>query len=598
MLAEVNFVHPQRQLNRSYPLGPFPRSVWIHEDTPRDALDNICYEIWKRVQRISTSSAPATKTTGHSREGLSTTHRQNQDHDTNNKSINHSSLRQQETTGTRSRKRDAERARESVRCHQVDNDISLMVQQEYLSLVKEFTSHTDSQSSQNSQERQAEWECPPAGTSLTLAAEEVRRNIEKYMRSVIRGIECTQQKSRGSRAQGAPVPDSAIPTPSQCRSQPATTTPSPSVLNREISQLLSEFPREPIEATDNTVVLEEAKLIRDFLQDSIFRSGRCSNRKGNGSPGSACSTSPITTPTPSPAEAQDSEKTPQLLPVFARLRTPEKQRNSLPQCIESDLKNVGKHILITKETLAEFRLRMSNACLFGGACQGQDMPVPCNPAPASSLSPGCPAVARVPAQIRQASLAPQPLPWKDPNVPSKASDRLGATSNDPGSGSSFGQDCAREQIAQPEKGLHYKFLDNVRRPDGQAAVSCRVAHTRGPPESISAACAVEKSRMCCPSRRVCSLASVHPSALKYPGKTFIPGSVAGIVPRTPLTNCQPPPRNPPGFSPYQNYFPQQQQRAQINYQQVLNSQAGSHARQVSEGDWCCTASTGTLGRTG
>ncbi|KAK1153091.1 hypothetical protein AOXY_G30429 [Acipenser oxyrinchus oxyrinchus] len=457
-----------------------------------------------------------------------------------------------------------------------------MVQQEYLSLVEEFTSHADSQGSQNPQERQAERDCPPTGTSLTLAAEEVRRNIEKYLRSVIRGIECTQQKSRGSGAQGAPVPDSAIHPPSQCRSQPATATPSPSVLNSEVSQLLSEFPRETsetVQAPDNTMGLVEAKLIRDFLQNSIFRSGSCSETGNSGGrdqrgSGSACSASPITTPTPSPAEAQDSEKTPKLLPVFSRLHTPEKQRNGLPQCIaESALKTVGKHILITKETLAEFRLHMSNTSLFGGACQGQDIPVPCKPSPASSLNPGSPAVARVPAQIRQASLAPQLLPWKkDPNVLSKASDRFGATS----SGSGFGQDCTRKQIAQPEKGLHYEFLDNVRRPDGQAAVSCRVVHTRGPPESIPA-CAAEESRMCCPDRRLCSLASEHRSTLKYTGKTFIPGSVAGIVSRTPLMSCQPPPHNPPGFSPYQNCF-QQQHRAQTHYQQALNSQAGYHAR--------------------
>lgn len=68
---------------------------------------------------------------------------------------------------------------------------------------------------------------------------------------------------------------------------------------------------------------------------------------------------------------------------------------------------------------------------------------------------------------------------------------------------------------------------------------------------LTAACAVEESRMCCPDRRLCSLASEHRSTLKYTGKTFIPGSVAGIVPRTPLISCQPPPHNPPGFSPYQ-----------------------------------------------
>ncbi|XP_062846786.1 uncharacterized protein LOC134308810 isoform X2 [Trichomycterus rosablanca] len=29
-------------------LGPFPRSVWIHSDTPEDQLDQVCFRIWRR----------------------------------------------------------------------------------------------------------------------------------------------------------------------------------------------------------------------------------------------------------------------------------------------------------------------------------------------------------------------------------------------------------------------------------------------------------------------------------------------------------------------------------------------------------------------
>ncbi|KAM8997731.1 uncharacterized protein C1orf94 homolog [Ara ararauna] len=36
-----------------FPLGPFPRHIWIHNNTPQDGLDETCHEIWKRVQRLS-----------------------------------------------------------------------------------------------------------------------------------------------------------------------------------------------------------------------------------------------------------------------------------------------------------------------------------------------------------------------------------------------------------------------------------------------------------------------------------------------------------------------------------------------------------------
>ncbi|XP_057259381.1 uncharacterized protein C1orf94 homolog [Pezoporus wallicus] len=35
-----------------FPLGPFPRHIWIHSNTPQDGLDETCHEIWKRVQRL------------------------------------------------------------------------------------------------------------------------------------------------------------------------------------------------------------------------------------------------------------------------------------------------------------------------------------------------------------------------------------------------------------------------------------------------------------------------------------------------------------------------------------------------------------------
>ncbi|KAK2106420.1 hypothetical protein P7K49_015934 [Saguinus oedipus] len=41
-------------------LGPFPRYIWIHQDTPQDSLDKTCHEIWKRVQGLPEASQPWT----------------------------------------------------------------------------------------------------------------------------------------------------------------------------------------------------------------------------------------------------------------------------------------------------------------------------------------------------------------------------------------------------------------------------------------------------------------------------------------------------------------------------------------------------------
>lgn len=42
-------------------LGPFPRYIWIHQDTPQDSLDKTCHEIWKRVQGLPEALQPRTK---------------------------------------------------------------------------------------------------------------------------------------------------------------------------------------------------------------------------------------------------------------------------------------------------------------------------------------------------------------------------------------------------------------------------------------------------------------------------------------------------------------------------------------------------------
>lgn len=41
-------------------LGPFPRYIWVHQDTPEDGLDKTCHEIWKRVQGLPEALQPRT----------------------------------------------------------------------------------------------------------------------------------------------------------------------------------------------------------------------------------------------------------------------------------------------------------------------------------------------------------------------------------------------------------------------------------------------------------------------------------------------------------------------------------------------------------
>ncbi|KAM9605955.1 uncharacterized protein C1orf94 homolog [Morphnus guianensis] len=52
------FSAPTVTFEGQFPLGPFPRHIWIHNNTPQDSLDKACHEIWKRVQRLSEELQP------------------------------------------------------------------------------------------------------------------------------------------------------------------------------------------------------------------------------------------------------------------------------------------------------------------------------------------------------------------------------------------------------------------------------------------------------------------------------------------------------------------------------------------------------------
>ncbi|XP_015738742.1 uncharacterized protein C1orf94 homolog [Coturnix japonica] len=51
MLTSINgFAAPAVKSEGPFPLGPYPRHIWIHDNTPQDGLDKACHEIWKRMQ--------------------------------------------------------------------------------------------------------------------------------------------------------------------------------------------------------------------------------------------------------------------------------------------------------------------------------------------------------------------------------------------------------------------------------------------------------------------------------------------------------------------------------------------------------------------
>ncbi|XP_069763674.1 uncharacterized protein C1orf94-like [Narcine bancroftii] len=225
MLAKVELVHPQKDAKCSFPLGPYPRNAWIHEDTPEDGLDKACYEIWRRVQQLSAQLDGEPK--------------------------------QAETEG-------AKPGRPAESCGR--DDVSLLVQLEYLSIVGDRGGDDRQQPSQAGEEWPGRGPDAPGKDELLNGGQ---------------GAELGKEE-------GAPEPSSDV---------------APVASNKEICLLLAQFPLKRInesEAPDNTVVLEKARIIKDFLQTSMFSDKKAGARS------------------PRPREWQDEETRGQL-PVFAKL---------------------------------------------------------------------------------------------------------------------------------------------------------------------------------------------------------------------------------------------------------------------------------------
>nr|XP_027792779.1 uncharacterized protein C1orf94 homolog [Marmota flaviventris] len=240
-------------------LGPFPRYVWIHQDTPQDSLDKTCYEIWKRVQGLPEALQPRT-----SMEQLSTP-----------------------MAGT-PRDRGFSFQEEALELSSGKDEISLLVEQEFLSLTKEHLILV--------KESSGDLAAPggiPQGTRepvpCILAPPLVAGSSERPGASIIAGDNLREQKVAVSVIGSRQDCDSALSTVTGIlRAAKIKGTEdgghSLGASNSEISKLLAQFPLKSTEMSktpDNKMVLEEARVIKDFLQNSMF-SGSGSFREPTG----------------------------------------------------------------------------------------------------------------------------------------------------------------------------------------------------------------------------------------------------------------------------------------------------------------------------
>ncbi|KAG3282690.1 uncharacterized protein C1orf94 homolog [Ictidomys tridecemlineatus] len=275
-------------------LGPFPRYVWIHQDTPQDSLDKTCHEIWKRVQGLPEALQPRT-----SMEQLSTP-----------------------MAGT-PRDRGFSFQEEALELSSGKDEISLLVEQEFLSLTKEHLILVKESSGDLAAPRGI-----PQGTRepvpCILAPPLVAGSSERPGASIIAGDNLREQKVAVSVIGSRQDCDSALSTVTGIlRAAKIKGTEdgghSLGASNSEISKLLAQFPLKSTEMSktpDNKMVLEEARVIKDFLQNSMF--------SGSGSFREPAGLGPflLLPPPPPPAPPDKLLELPaqkRQLPVFAKI---------------------------------------------------------------------------------------------------------------------------------------------------------------------------------------------------------------------------------------------------------------------------------------
>ncbi|XP_072466203.1 uncharacterized protein C1orf94 homolog isoform X2 [Notamacropus eugenii] len=267
MMASGNGLpSPTVASKRPSPLGPFPRHIWIHQDTPQDSLDKTCHEIWKRAQGLPEAFQPRTG----------------------------SMVPAQPTSAPPSALRDHDSTFQDEALEQrcSKDEISLLVEQEYLNLTKENLSLTRDSPGELSTagdapelSRPATPPFPPHALTQTSA---LRRALAFGADQLLGHKKAVGQAIRPML--GGPG-DKELPGRPDCDSVKSTVTgilrsakgkgtksgeegiTSLAASNSEISKLLAQFPLKHIEsskAPDNKMVLEETRVIKDFLQNSMF----------------------------------------------------------------------------------------------------------------------------------------------------------------------------------------------------------------------------------------------------------------------------------------------------------------------------------------
>ncbi|XP_004641054.1 uncharacterized protein C1orf94 homolog [Octodon degus] len=281
---------------RSSALGPFPRFVWIHQDTPQDSLDKTCHEIWKKVQDLPEALQPR-------------------------------STMEQLSAPAAGTPRDYGLGfqEEALELNRARDEISLLVEQEFLSLTKEhliLVQESSEDLEAAGDDSQGTRELAPCVLAPLLVAS----SSECSGASLTVGDKHKEQRVAVSITGSRQDCDSALSAvtgilrATKVRSAKETKDGDHSLgdCSSEISKLLAQFPLKSTEvskAPDNKMVLEETKVIKDFLQNNIF-SG-CGLREPTGL-GPLMLLPPPPPPAP-PDKLSDLPAQKRQLPVFAKI---------------------------------------------------------------------------------------------------------------------------------------------------------------------------------------------------------------------------------------------------------------------------------------
>ncbi|KAI5946889.1 hypothetical protein MM560_G3n573 [Manis javanica] len=233
-------------------LGPFPRYIWIHQDTPQDSLDKTCHEIWKRVQGLPEALQPRPP-----KEQLSAT-----------------------MAGTPRDKGNSFQEDRALELNHGKDDISRLVEQEFLSLTKEYLVLV-TESSGDLEAPRGSPEGPRQPAPSLLMPPLVAGSSGCSQAPVITSDKFLEPKVAVSDIGSGQDCNSAMPAVTgnlcaakiNCAKGTEDGGHSLGASNSEIRKLLAQFPLKSTEASkapDNKKVQEETRLIKDFLQNSMF----------------------------------------------------------------------------------------------------------------------------------------------------------------------------------------------------------------------------------------------------------------------------------------------------------------------------------------